>query len=134
LVFDGEDLWDFLFLPEICALLVFFFSLCGWFFLRGLTRELISEFAWRRRFAAENEPSPGFSEQCAVWARERGSRLASLHRAAPRCVAMQSAAPASTIYPTESPVRPASFALPFFGVYNESGKGGYLWSQKHEIE
>jgi hypothetical protein len=134
LAFDGNDLWEFLFLPEMCALFVFCVSLCGWFFLRGLIRELISEFAWRRRFAAANGPSPGFFEQYAVWARELGSCLASLHRTAARSIATQSAAPAVTTNRTESPVRPASFALPLFGVYNGAGKGGYLWNQTHEIE
>jgi hypothetical protein len=134
LVFDGDDLWEFLFLPEMCGLVVFCVSLCGWLFLRGLIRELISEFAWRRRLAAENGPAPRFFEQCAEWPRNVGSRLASLHRAAPRNIATQLAAPAVTTNCTESPVRSASFALPLFGVYDGAGKGGYLWNQKHEIE
>jgi len=134
LVFDGEDLWDFLFLPETCGLIVFCFALGGWFFLRGLIRELISEFAWRRRLAAENEPLPGFFEQCAAFARNVGSRLASLHKTAPRCKAMHPVAPAVTTNSTESPARTASFALPLFGVHNGAGTGGYLWSHKHEIE
>jgi hypothetical protein len=134
LAFDGEDLWEFLFFAEVCGLVVFCVSLCGWFFLRGLIRELISEFAWRRRLAAENGPAPRFFEQCAEWPRNVGSRLASLHRAAPRSIGMQSVSPSVTINRTESPVRSASFALPLFGVYDGTGKSGYLWSQKHEIE
>lgn len=134
LVFDGEDLWEFLFFPEVSALVVFCVSLCGWFFLRGLIRELISEFAWRRRLAAANEPAPGFFEQCAEWPRRVGFRLASLHRPAPRCMALQSAVSAVTTNRDESPVRSASFALPLFGVCDGTGKGGYRWSQKHEIE
>ncbi len=134
LAFDGEDLWEFLFFPVVCGLVVLCVSLCGWFFLKGLIRELISEFAWRRRLAAENEPAPGFFEQCAEWPRKVGSRLASLHRPAPRIIATQSAAPTLSTGSTESPLRSASFALPLFGVYDGTGKGGYRWSQKHEIE
>jgi hypothetical protein len=134
LAFDGEELSEFLFFPEVCGLVVFCFALGGWFFLRGLIRELISEFAWRRRLAAANGPSPGFFEQCTEWSRNVGSRLASLHRAAPRCIALQPAVSAVTANRAESPVKPVSFALPFFGVYDGAGKGGYLWSQKHEIE
>jgi hypothetical protein len=134
LAFDGEDLSEFLFFPEVCGLVVFCFALGGWFFLRGLIRELTSELAWRRRLAAANGPSPGFFEQCAEWPRNVGSRLALLHRAAPRSIATHSAAPAVTTNCTESQVRSASFALPLFGVYDGTGKGGYLWSQQHEIE
>jgi hypothetical protein len=134
LAFDGEDLREFLFLPEMCGLVVFCVSLCGWFFLRGLIRELISEFAWRRRLAAANGPSSGFFEQCAEWPQQLGSLLASLHSPAPHCIALQSTVPAVASNRTESPVRSASFALPLFGVYDGTDKGGYLWSQKHEIE
>ena len=134
LVFDGDDMWEFLFLPEMCGLVVFCVSLCGWFFLRGLMRELISEFAWRRRFAAENEPSPGFFEQCTEWPRKVGSRLASLHRGAPRCIAVQQAASIASTGLPGSAVRTPSFALPLFGVYNGTGGGGLLWNQTHEIE
>jgi hypothetical protein len=94
LAFDGDDLWEFLFFPEVCGLVVFCFALCGWFFLRGLIQELISEFVWRRRLAAENRPEPGFFEQCAKWPRKVGSRLALLHIPAPHCIALQSTVPA----------------------------------------
>jgi hypothetical protein len=134
LAFDGEDLWEFLFIPETCGLVVFCISLCGWFFLRGLIQELNAEFAWRRRLADENEPAPGFFEQCAELPRKIGSCLASLHRPALTHIALQPATPAATIDSTEPPARPVTFALPIFGVFNRTGKGGYLWSEKHEIE
>jgi hypothetical protein len=134
LVFDGEDLWEFLLLPEMSGLVVFCLALCGWFFVRGVIQALIAELAWKRRLAAENGPAPGLFEQCAEWLRKVGSRLASLHGAASHCIALQSTVPVVTTDRTESPVRPASFALPLFGVYDGTGKGGYLWSQKHEIE
>ncbi|MGA2887563.1 MAG: hypothetical protein ABSE51_05875 [Terracidiphilus sp.] len=53
------------------------------------------------------------------------------------CTALHSAAIDCTRVTTnraELPVRSASFALPLFGVYDGAGKGGYLWSQKHEVE
>lgn len=133
LAFNGEDLDEFLLLPEMCAGAVFVFLVFTWFFLRSAIPELIAEWRWRRRPAAPVEPDIDLFERLAAVVQTVGGWMISLHRAAQRRRRPQRTAPAATTTQIEPPVRP-SFAFPIFGVYNEAIKGTYLWSEKDEID
>ncbi|HEY2468942.1 MAG TPA: hypothetical protein VGI45_14040 [Terracidiphilus sp.] len=139
LAFDGEDLWDFLLLPEISALAVFCFALFGWFVLSRLIQALIADYAWRRHVSTWREVAPILLADCVALAQALFSELAALRSSASRRIAphrpapLHRRAPRTEIMLSAGPVRPRSFAIPIFGVYNGSGEG-YLWSEKDEIE
>jgi hypothetical protein len=135
LAFESQSLSDFLLLPELSALVALCVSLGSWFLLIGFFRALPSEIAWRRGYSAFRELSAGFFEECVVQAQGLYSRLAELHRSAQQRIALHAVATAATSASTEPPRRPfSSFPIPFFGVNDGSGKVGYLWNEKDEIE
>jgi len=135
LAFEGQSLGDFLLLPELTALVALSAALCMWFLVIGFFRMLASEISWRHRYSAFRESSASFFEECAVQARGLCSRFAELHRSAQRRMAQHTAATPAITARTEPPRKPfSSFPIPFFGVNDETGKGGYLWSEKDEIE
>lgn len=139
LAFGGEDLSDFLLLPEISALAVFCFALLWWFVLSRLIQALIADYAWRRGVSTWRELTSIFVTDCialADWSfselaalRSNVSRSITLHRLA----AHHHPAPRTETMRSAMPVGPPSFAIPIFGVYNGSGEG-YLWSEQDEIE
>jgi hypothetical protein len=133
LAFDGESLWDFLLLPEACAVAVFCFTLFGWFCLKGFCLALIAEFAWRRRLSSWWEVPPLLFEECAALAQRVSSGVAALHRSAARHMEAQPAAPSISTERAEPIAKPQSFALALFGVYNGTGES-YLWRERDEIE
>jgi hypothetical protein len=133
LAFEGQSLWDLLFLPELSALVVLCIALGAWYLLIGFFRALPSEFAWRRRYTAFQESDASFVEGCAALARRVHSGVKALQRPEARCIEMHSAAPRTTIAVIAPQAKPAPFALPLFGVYNGTG-GGYLWNEMDAIE
>jgi hypothetical protein len=135
LAFEGQSLSDFLLLPELSALVALCASLGSWFLLIGFFRALPSEIAWRRRFSDFQESSARLFAECAALARRAGASFAELHRGAQQRIALPAAATPAIAASTEPPRRPfSSFPIPFFGVNDGTGKGGYLWSEKDEIE
>ena len=133
LAFDGESFWDFLLLPEACAVAVFCFTLFGWFCLKGFCLALIAEFAWRRRLSSWQEVLPSLFDECAGLAQRTASGIAALHRSTVRCIETHWPAPSTSIDRAEPIAAPQSFAFALFGVYNGTGEG-YVWSEKDEIE
>jgi hypothetical protein len=135
LAFEGQSLWDFLVLPELSALVTLCVALCTWFLIIGFFRALTSKIAWRGQYSAFCESFPSHFEECAALARSLYSRFAELHRSAQRRVAQHTPATSAIAVSTEPPRKPfSSFPIPFFGVNDGTGKGGYLWSEKDEIE
>jgi hypothetical protein len=135
LAFDGQSLWDLLLLPELTALVTLCAALGAWFLLIGFFRARPREMAWRWRFSDFQEWSASFFEECAALARGLYSRFAEWHRGAHRRIALHGTAPAAIVTSTELPREPfSSFPIPLFGVNDGSGKAGYLWSEKDEIE
>lgn len=138
LAFDGEDLSDFLFLPEVSALAVFCFALFGWFVLGRLIQALIADYAWRRRVSTWRELAPILSADSVALVERSFSQLAALRRSASRCIAphrpapLQRPAPGTETVRSATPVSPRSFAIPIFGVYG-SGEG-CTWNEKDEIK
>jgi len=133
LAFDGEGLWRFLLLPEACGLVAFCFGLYGCLRLGNRLEDWATELAWRRQRSPWEEPSPSLFDKCSAMARALHSRLAKLHLRARKRIEMHRAATTAIAAVAEPPVRPASFALPLFGVHNGTGRG-YLWSEMDEIE
>lgn len=139
LAFDGEDLWDFLLLPELSALAVFCFALFGWFVFSRLIQALIADYAWRRRVSTWRELAPILFADCVALAQRFVSEVAALRSRVSRRIALPRPAPRDRPAPRSEIVRSAapawaqSFAIPIFGVYNRSGEE-YLWSEKDEIE
>jgi hypothetical protein len=127
LAFEGQSFSDLLLLPELSALAVLCTALGTWYLLTGFFRALITELAWRRRFS-------DFQELSASLAQSVYSGLKALHRTAMRRVGTHSAAPRTTVAVIAPEAKPASFALPLFGVYNGTATGGYLWNEKDAIE
>lgn len=134
LAFDGETIGEFIALPELSALLALCAALCAWYLLIAFFRLLIAELAWRR-VSGYKEPSPGLLEECTALARNLYSRLAQLHRSAQRRITLHTAATVAIAASTDPLKKPfSSFPIPFFGVNDGTGKGGFLWSEKDEIE
>jgi hypothetical protein len=133
LAFQGQSLSDLLLLPELSALAVLCTSLGAWYLLIGFFRALPAELAWRRRYSAFQESSASFFEECAALAQTVQSGLKALHQPAARRIEAYSAAPRTSVAVIVPEAKPASLALPLFGVYNGTG-GGYLWSKKDAIE
>jgi hypothetical protein len=135
LAYEGQSLWDFLLLPELSALGALCAALGTWYLVIGFFRALPSEIAWRLGYSAFRESSASFFEECAAQARGLYSWLAELHRSTQQRNRLHAPATASTAASTEPPRKPfSSFAIPFFGVNDGSGKAGYRWSEKDEIE
>lgn len=133
LAFDGQSLWALLLLPELSALATLCIALCAWYLLIGLFRALPSEFSWRQQYSAFHESSASFFEECAALARTVHSWLKALHQTEARRIETHSAAPRTTVAVIAPEAKPASFALPLFGVYNGTG-GGYFWNKEDAIE
>ena len=133
LAFEGQSLWDFLLLPELSAMVALCVALCTWFLLIGFFRALIAEWVWRRRASTWQELSPILFAECARLAQKVSTGIAALHRSAVRRVEMHRAVRTDVVL-VEPAAKPASFAFPLFGVYNRAVTGGYLWSEKDEIE
>jgi hypothetical protein len=133
LAFDGESLWDFLILPELCGMAVFCLVLFGWLCLKWWCLALIAEFAWRRRLSSWWEVPPRLFEECAALAQSVSSGVAALHRSAARRIETKTAAPRTNMDRAEPIAKPQSFAFALFGVYNGTGEG-YLCSEKDEVE
>jgi hypothetical protein len=135
LAYEGQDLRDFLLLPELSAIGALCAALCTWFLVIGFFRALPSEIAWRIGYYAFCESSASFFEECAAQALGVYSRFAKSHRSPQQRIALHGAATAAIAPSTEPPRKPfSSFAIPFFGVNDGSGNAGYLWSEKDEIE
>jgi hypothetical protein len=133
LVFEDQSFGDLLLLPEISAFAALCIALCTWYLLIGFFRALPSEIAWRTRFFDFKEALTSFFEECAELVRTAQSWLKALNRSAARRIETHSVAPRTTVAVVVPEVKPASFALPLFGVYNGTGEG-YLWNKKDEIE
>ncbi len=133
LAFDGESLWGFLLLPELCGAAVFCFALLGWFCLKWWYRTLVAEFAWRRRLFSWREVLPSLFEECAALAQKVSSGVAALHRSAARRIETQTPAPRTNMDRAEPIAKPQTFAFALFGVHNGTGQC-YLWTGKDEIE
>jgi len=133
LAFEGQSLWDLFFLPELSALAALCTALVAWYLLIGFFRAVPSEIAWRKRFSAFQELYASFFEECAALAQTVHSGLKALHRSEARRIETHSAAPRTPVAVIAPQPKPASFALPLFGVYNGTG-GGYLWNEKETIE
>ncbi len=133
LAFEGQSLWDLLFLPELSGLAALCTAFVAWYPLIAFFRALPSEFAWRRRYSALEELTSSFFEGCAALVREVRSGLKALHQITMRRIETHSAAPRTTVAVIAQKAKPASFALPLFGVYNGTGKA-YLWTERDAIE
>jgi hypothetical protein len=133
LAFEDQSLWDLLFLPELSALVALCTAVCTWYLLIGFFRALPTDLARRRRPSDFQESSASFFEECAALARAVHSGVKALHQTATRRIKAHSAAPRTTVAAIAPKAKPASFALPLFGVYNGTG-GAYLWSEEDAIE
>jgi hypothetical protein len=131
--FEGQSLWDLLFLPELSALAALCTALGAWYLLIGFFRSLSSEIAWRKRFCTFWESYASFFEDCAALVQSLHSSLKTKHWSAAQRMETQDAAPRATVAAIAPQKNLASFALPLFGVSNETG-GGYLWNEKDAIE
>ena len=133
LAFEGQSLGDLLLLPELSALVALCAALCSWYLLIGFFRALPAEFSWRRSYSALEELSSSLFEESTALVRRARSRHKPLRRKAVRRLETHSVAPCTKITAIEPETRPASFALPLFGVYNGTGKG-YVWTERDAIE
>jgi hypothetical protein len=135
LAFDGEDLWDFLLLPEISALVAFCFAHFVWFVLSKLIQAFIADYAWRRRVSTWLELALILIADYVAVAQRLFSELAALRISASRRMVLHRPARSAETLLSAPPACPRSFAIPIFGVYNGvAGNTGYLWSEKDEIE
>jgi hypothetical protein len=130
--FEGQSLWDLLFLPELSALAALCIAIGTWYLLMGFFRALPSEIAWRR-YSAFQESFASLVDGCAALTRTIHCWLKALQRTAARRIETHPAAPRATVAVIAPEAKPASFALPLFGVYNGTS-GGYLWNEKDAIE
>jgi hypothetical protein len=126
LAFDGESLWGFLLLPELCGMVVSCLALFGWLCFKWWCRALIAEFAWRRGFSSWREVLPRLFEECAALAQTVSSGVAALHRGAARRIEKQTAAPSTSTGAAQPIAKPQSFAFPLFGVHRSSRGRLYL--------
>jgi hypothetical protein len=133
LAFEGQSLWDLLLVPELSALAALCIAVGIWHLLIGFFRALPSEIAWRKRFSAIQESYASFFEECAALARTVYSGLKALHQTGARRIETHPAAPPATVAVIAPETKPASFAIPLFGVYSGTSKG-YLWTERDAIE
>jgi hypothetical protein len=133
LAFEGQSFGDLFLLPELSALAALCIAFGGWYLVIGFFRALPSEIAWRRQFFALEELFLSLFEGSAVLVRRVLSGCKPLRRSVVRRIETQAAAPRTKITVVPQEAKPASFALPLFGVYNGTGKG-YLWIERDAIE
>ena len=133
LAFEGQSLWDLLLLPELSALAALCSAVGAWYLLIGLFRALPAEFACRRLYSALEEMFSSLFGESAALARCVRSKFKPLRRSAVRRTETHSAAPPTKVALIAPEAKPASFAIPLFGVYNGTGQG-YLWTERDAIE
>jgi hypothetical protein len=133
LAFEGQSLWDLIVLPELSAFVVLCAALGAWYLLIGFFRALPSEIAGRLRFSDFQELSASCFGECAALAGTVRSGLKALHQTAARRMETHPAAPRARVAVIAQQAKPASFALPLFGVYDGTS-GGYLWNENDAIE
>jgi len=131
--FEGQSLWDLLLLPELSALAVLLVALCAGFLFIGFLRALIGDYAWRRRLSSRQELLAALCKDCVELAQTIGSEFVALHRSAMQRIMSHRNATRPKAALVQPPARPVPFALPLFGVCNGT-MGGYLWSEKDEID
>src|SRR5262249_5370392 len=107
--------------------------LCSWYLLIGFFRALPSEFAWRRRYSAFQKLSASFFEEGAELLRTVHPRPKALHQGAARRMKTHTPPSHTTVALRGPEPKPASFALPLFGVYSGTGES-YLWTERDAIE
>ncbi len=133
LAFEGESLWSFLLLPDACGLVAFGYGLYGFVRVANRFADWAVERSFERHRSWWEEPSWNPLDWCAETVQKLCSCVVSLHRRARKRIETLRAATNPNISQPEPPVRPPSFAIPIFGVYNETGDG-CLWSEKDDIE
>jgi len=133
LAFEGQSLGGLLVFPELSALGALCASLFVWFVVVGFLRALIAEYAWKRRLSSGQELFSTLSKDCAALAQRIGSEFVALHRSAMRRIMSHRTATRPKATLAQPPAPPVPSALPLFGVCNGTG-GGYLWSEKDEID
>lgn len=133
LAFEDESLWSFLLLPEACGFVAFGYGLYGFVRLANRFADWAVERSFERHRSWWDAPSWNLLDWCAETAQKLCSCVVVLHRRARRCIEWRRAETNHSFASSEPEVRPPSFAIPIFGVYNGTGLG-YLWSEKDEIE
>ena len=134
LAFDGESLWSFLLLPEACGLVAFGYGLYGCFHLSDRLLDWAVERSLKYQRSPWEEPSPSVFDQCTEAAQRLYSCIVTLHRRTQRRTARHTPATVTNAT-TELPTKAfSSFPIPFFGLNDGTATGGYLWSEKDEIE
>ncbi|MFP5236007.1 MAG: hypothetical protein ACLGSD_08890 [Acidobacteriota bacterium] len=133
LAFDDESLWSFLFLPKVCGIVAFGYGVFGLVWLGNWFMDWAVERSMQKQRSPWAEPSPSIFGDCAEAAQKFRSGVVALHRYARRRIETHRAAVSTDVAQHEPPVRPPSFAIPIFGVYNGSARG-YLWSEQDKIE
>lgn len=133
LVFDGDGLWSFLLLPEVCGLVAFGYGLYGCFRLSNLLMEWAANLDRQHPRSPWEEPAPGLFDGCAEMAQEFRFRIIALHRNAKHCLEPRRVALTANVAATEPSVRSQSFPFPLFGVYSAISEG-YLWTERDAIE
>ena len=133
LAFGGQSLWDLLLLPELYAMAMLCVALCAWFLLIGFLRPLITEYAWRRRLSSRQQLLSSLFRDCAVLVQMACAGFAALNRSGARRIETRRTSPNMIAAAAQPPTRCDSFALPLFGIHNETSEG-YLWSDGDEIE
>ncbi|HEX4066244.1 MAG TPA: hypothetical protein VHZ09_09490 [Acidobacteriaceae bacterium] len=133
LAFDGEGLWSFLFLPEVCGLVVVCYGLYGCFRLVSRLLDWAADLDWKSRTSPWVEPSLNLLDRGLAVTQGIHSRLSKMYRTAARLIKAHRAVTTVSVAKKEPPIRPASFPFPLFGVYSATGDG-YFWSDEDEIE
>ena len=133
LAFEGQSFRDLLLMPELSAFAALCSAICSWYLLIGFFRALPAEFDWRRGYSAVEELFSGCVDGSAALARRVCTGLKESYRSAVNRTRTHSAAATTKIMATEPEPKPASFALPIFGVYSGTCKG-YLWTDRDAIE
>ncbi len=133
LAFDGEGLWSFLLLPELCALAAFCYAVYGCVWLGNRLLDWAADLAWKHRRSPWEELRPSPFDRCAAMAQGIRCRWAKLHRRAMQRIQTHRAAVTPSVAQPDPPTRPVSFAFPLFGVWSGTGDS-YLWSERNEIE
>ena len=133
LAFDGEGLWSFLLLPEMCGLVVFCYGFYGCIRLGSRLMDWAADLTWKHQRSPWDESSPSLFDGCAEIAQTVCSCIVSLHRRAKHCIETRQVPMTANITQTEPSIKPQSFAFPLFGVYSGAGKG-YLWTERDAIE
>lgn len=133
LAFEGESLWSFLLLPEACGLAAFGYGLYGFVRLANRFADWAVERSVERHSSRWQGPSWSLLDWCAVTVQKLCSCVVALHRRAQHYIEQHRAETNHSFASKVPEAKPTSFALPFFGVYNETGNG-YLWSENDAIE